>query len=484
MKVTRESVTPTEVTLNIVMDSEDEDPFVNRSYRRTVGRLQIPGFRKGKAPRSIVESYVGRTALVQEALEFMIPETLDRVLKEEDVQAFIEPQIEVTEIEPVSFTAVVPLEPQVDLGEFRSIRLQKEVQEINDERVAEILEQLRQEAAPWEPAERPVSFGDLLNLNVLGTIDEEQVVDDQAVDYVPQLENVLPFPGFAVFLEGMVEDEEKEFTLTIPEDYPRPQYAGKECNFKVQVLSIKEKRLPDLDDEFAKGVGEGYDDLEALRQHMRQRLEEEAEAEANRRLEQESLEELVKAATVRASEMLYQREVDMMQQDRERSLQNQRIPMETYLGYLGQTAEEFREQLRPTAEDRLTRYLVMRKLAEEENIEVSPEEVEEEIDSLVSSAGDSEAAMRGALSSASARENIQSSLTDRKVIQRLVQIFQGEEGGSESESGDEPESEPPATSELDPETPDNSAPDQGAPDRDAPVADAEPKNSTDPEEPN
>ena len=470
MKITRESVTPTEVTLNIVMDSEDEDPFVNRSYRRTVGRLQIPGFRKGKAPRSIVESYVGRTALVQEALEFMIPETLDKVLKDEDVQAFIEPQIEVTEIEPVSFTAVVPLEPQVDLGEFRSIRLQKEEPEINDERVAEVLEQLRQESAPWEPAERPVNFGDLLNLNVSGTIDEEQVVDDQTVDYVPQVENVLPFPGFAVYLEGMVEDEEKEFTLTIPEDYPRPQHAGKECIFNVEVLSIKEKRLPDLDDEFAKGVGEGYDDLEALRQHMRQRLEEEAAAEANRRLEQESLQELIKAATVRASDMLYQREVDMMQQERERSLQNQRIPMETYLGYLGQTAEEFREQLRPTAEDRLTRYLVMRKLAEEENIEVSPEEVEEEIDSMVSSAGDSEEAMRRALSTESAKENIQSSLTDRKVIARLVQIFQGEEG----ESGERPESEPPAASEPDP--------DSEPPDRDAPVADVEPLDHADPEE--
>ena len=473
MKVTRESVTPTEVTLNIVMDSEDEDPFVNRSYRRTVGRLQIPGFRKGKAPRSIVESFVGRTALVQEALEFMIPETLDRVLKEEDVQAFIEPQIEVTEIEPVSFTAVVPLEPQVDLGEFRSIRLQKEVMEINDERVAEVLEQLRQEAAPWEPAERPVNFGDLLNLNVSGSIDEEQVVDDQAVDYVPQVENVLPFPGFAVYLEGMAEDEEKEFTLTIPEDYPRPQYAGKECFFNVQVLSIKEKRLPDLDDEFAKGVGEGYDDLEALRQDMRQRLEEEAVAEANRKLEQESLEELVKAATVRASEMLYQREVEMMQQDRERSLQNQRIPMETYLGYLGQTAEEFREQLRPTAEDRLTRYLVMRKLAEEENIEVSPEEVEEEIDTLVSSAGDSEEAMRRVLSPESAKENIRSSLTDRKVIQRLVQIFQGQEGESEDVSPEGPESEQPVASVPDPEPPD-----QGAP-----VANAELLDPTDPEEP-
>ena len=468
MKVTRESVTPTEVTLSIVMDSEDEDPFVNRSYRRTVGRLQIPGFRKGKAPRSIVESYVGRTALVQEALEFMIPETLDKVLKDEEVQAFIEPQIEVTEIEPVSFTAVVPLEPQVDLGEFRSIRLQKEVPEINDERVAEVLEHLRQESAPWEPAERPVQYGDLLNLNVFGTIDGEEVVDDQGVDYVPQVENVLPFPGFAVYLEGMTEDEEKEFTLTIPEDYPRLQYAGKDCIFMVQLLSVKEKHLPDLDDEFAKGVGEGHEDLEALRHYLRQQLEEEADTQATRLLEQESLEELVKAATVRASDMLYQREVEMMQQERERSLQNQRIPMETYLGYIGQTAEEFREQLRPTAEDRLTRYLVMRKLAEEENIEVSSEEVQEEIDTLATSAGDSEESMRRVLSSESARENLRSSLTDRKVIERLLQIFQGEEGAA----SEEPESEPPVALE----------PEQDAPDQETPVTDAEPLDSTDPEE--
>ena len=468
MKVTRESVTPTEVTLSIVMDSEDEDPFVNRSYRRTVGRLQIPGFRKGKAPRSIVESYVGRTALVQEALEFMIPETLDKVLKDEEVQAFVEPQIEVTEIEPVSFTAVVPLEPQVDLGEFRSMRLQKEVPEINDERVAEVLEHLRQESAPWEPAERPVKYGDLLNLNVSGTIDGDEVVDDQGVDYVPQVENVLPFPGFAVYLEGMTEDEDKEFTLTIPEDYPRPQYAGKDCIFLVQVLSVKEKHLPDLDDEFAKGVGEGHDDLEALRLYVRQQLEEEADTEATRLLEQESLEELVKAATVRASDMLYQREVEMMQQERERSLQNQRIPMDTYLSYIGQTAEEFREQLRPTAVDRLTRYLVIRKLAEEEHIEVTPEEVQEEIDSLASSAGDSEESMRRVLSSESAQENIQTSLTNRKVMQRLVQIFQGEEGDSREEL----ESEPAVAL----------APEQDAPDQDSPVADVQPLDSADPEE--
>ena len=433
MKVTKESVTSTELTVNIVMEAEDEDPFLQRSYRRTVGRLNIPGFRKGKAPRAIVESYVGREALVQEALEFMIPETLDKVLKDEDIQAFIEPQIEVTEVEPVSFKALVPLEPLVDLGAFRDIRLEKEDCDIDEDKIMEVLEQLRTESAPWEPAERAVAFGDLLNLNVSGVIEDEQVVDDKEVDYIPQTENVLPFPGFADYLLGMAEEETKQFVLTIPEDYPRPQYSGKDCSFTVEVISVKQKTLPDLDDEFAKGVGDGYDDLEALRAHVKDRLEQESESEATRKLEQESLDELVKVSTVQASDLLYQREVEMMQQERERSLQNQRIPMEAYLNYIGQTAEEFQEQMRPSAEDRLTRYLVMRKLAEEENLTVESEEVQAEIDTMVSTAGESEDAMRRALSSQSALDNLHSSLINRKVMERLLEIVQGEDTASGSE---------------------------------------------------
>jgi trigger factor len=434
VKVTKESVTATELTVSIMMDAEDEDPFLQRSYRRTVGRLNIPGFRKGKAPRAIVESYVGRESLIQEALEFMIPETLDKVLRDEDIQAFMEPQIEVTEIEPVSFKALVPLEPQVDLGGFRDIRLEKEDYEIGEDRVIEVLEQLRAEAAPWEPAERPVEFGDLLNLNVSGSIEGESVVDDKEVDYIPQTENVLPFPGFADYLLGMSEEETKEFVLTLPEDYPRPQYAGKDCNFYVEVISIKQKTPPDLDDEFAKGVGEGYEDLQELRAHVKERLEQESEAEAVRKLEQESLDELVKVSTVQASDLLYQREVEMMQGERERSLQNQRIPMDAYLNYIGQTAEEFQEQMRPSAEERLTRYFVMRKLAEEENLTVDSEEIQAEIDNMVSAAGESEDAMRKALSSQNALDNLHSSLINRKVMQRLLEIVQGIELSSESAS--------------------------------------------------
>ena len=434
VKVTKEAVTSIEVTLNIEMDSADEDPFIDRSYRRSVGRMQIPGFRKGKAPRSIVERYVGRAALLQEALEFMIPETLDQVLKDEDLQAFVEPQIEVMDIDPVSFKAVVPLEPVVELGDYHSIRVEHVPVEITDEQVNDVINRLQQESAPWEPMERPVQFGDLLNLQVQGTIDGEEVVNDQGVDYIPQVENVLPFPGFVVYLEGMTEGQEKDFTLSIPEDYPRPQFAGKECQFHVVVLSIKEKKLAELDDEFAKGVGEGFDTFDALLEHVRGRLTKESEVEATRELEMKSLEGLVAIATIEASDALYQRELEMMQQERERMLQNQRLDMDTYLRYIGKTEEEFLDELRPNANERLTRYLVMRKLSQVEDISASDDEVQEEIETAIASAGDSSEQMRRTLSSEVAKENVRSSILNRKVMQRLVEIAGGSE---ESEEGTE-----------------------------------------------
>lgn len=436
MKVTRESATPIEVTLTVELDSQDEDPFIDRSYRRSVGRMSIPGFRRGKAPRSIVESFVGRTALLQEALEFMIPETLDQVLRDEGLQAFVEPEIELNDLEPVSFKAVVPLEPVVDLGDYQSIRVEESPVEITDEQVDEIIQRLQQEAAPWEPADRAVQYGDLLNLDVQGTIDGDQVVDDEAVDYVPEEANVLPFPGFAQHLENMTEGESKDFTLTIPDDYPRPQFAGKDCEFHVEVLSVKEKNLPELDDEFAKGVGEGFETYDALLEHVRSRLTEESEAEAARELEIKSLDELVSLARVEASETLFRRELDSMQREREQMLQNQRLDMNTYLRFIGKTEEEFLDELRPNANDRLTRYLVMRKLSQVEEIEVSDEELQSEIESRLETAGESGEQLRRAFASEAVRDNIRSSMLNQKIISRLVEIVRSGSGGDSAEAAD------------------------------------------------
>lgn len=475
MKVTKESSTPVEIILNVEMDASDEDPYIDRSYRRTVGRLNIPGFRKGKAPRSIVEGYVGRIALVQDALDFMIPEALNQALQDEEIQAFVEPRVEVTELEPVSFRATVPLEPTVDLGDFYSVRLEKDPVEISDEEVDQVLERIRREMAPWEPVSRPVAFGDLLNLNVEGEMDGEALVNDQEVDYIPETTNVLPFPGFAEYLEGLEEGEHKEFVVSVPEDYPRTEYAGRDVSFKVDVLSIKEKTLADLDDEFAKGVGEGFDDMAALQAHILERVTGEAESQADYAFQEQSLNSLLESATITASDLLLEREVENMQEERERMLRNQRLDLDTYLSYVGKTPEEFQDELRPVAEDRLNRMLVVRKLAQEEGLEVSEEEIQAEIESILSGATEENVgAMRRAFNSESTRESIRSSLLNQKVMARLVEIVQGLEAGAGEQA--EPEDEEPESQEEAPAA-------EASADSEAPAATADnPTGEADPSE--
>ena len=452
MNITKESVGPTEVTLNVQLDSEDEEPFITRSYRRVVSRVNIPGFRPGKAPRSIVENHLGRSALIQEALEFMVPETLDQVLKQENLQAFMEPDLEILDVEPVSFKAVVPLEPVVELGDLSSISLKRQPVDITDDQVNDVIEQLRYESAPWEPVDRPVQFGDLLSLNVTGIIGGEEVIKDQGIDFIPQLDNPLPIPGFSVYLEGMVEGQDKEFTLTIPEDHNQSQYAGKECQIQAEVLSIKEKALPELDDEFAKGIRDGYESLEALGRHVREQLTEAAENASARRLEQEGLEELLKISTIQASELIYHRELDRLYEERERAVRGQRLDMDTYLSQIGTTEEEWREQLQPQAELRLNNFLVLRKLAQDQGIDIEPEEVQAEIASMLEESGDSEESMRRVLDSENARESIRSSLFNRKVLGRMVEIIEGRVEAPASLEQAEPETENDERSLVDEET--------------------------------
>ena len=466
MKVTRDSSSPIELKLTVEMAAEDENPYLERSYRRTVAQVNVPGFRRGKAPRRVVERVVGRTALLREALDYMVPETLDRVLRDEEVRAFGEPSIEVTDLEPVAFTATVPLEPTVDLGDYRAIRVTADTDEVGAAQIDAALESIRQEQAVWEPVERPAQYGDRLNLNVRGTIGDATVVDDSDVEYVPEAENVLPFPGFAPHLLGLAEDDESEFILTIPDDYPREQYAGQAVDFWVEVLSVKEKTLPDLDDEFAKSVGEGFDDLASLRAALTENMTARAAAETRSQLEQQSLQALCDAAVVNASPLLYERELEAMTAERERMLRQQGLDLATYLRYIGRTVEQFQEEMRPGAARRLVGGLVLRKLAEAEAIEVSEADVQSEVERMLSSSAAESATadvdadfdddddfddasdvddaigdltmaethpesaehlanLREFLGMDSTRDNIRSSLHNRRVMDRLLDITQG-----------------------------------------------------------
>ena len=423
MIVTREDPESRQVVLTVELEPSDIELHLQRVYRQLVNRVQIPGFRKGKAPRSVVESFLGRNAMVQEGIDSIVTSSLNQALERESLEPFGEPEIDSLELDPVSFKATVPLEPQVDLGDLQSLRLERDPIEITEEQVTEVLEQLQRSNGVWEPREGQVRFDDLVTLDVEGTIEGNRILQDQAVDFVPRQDSPVPFPGFSVYLEGMSAGEDKQFILTVPEDYRESAVAGKECRFEVKVIEVKELRLPGLDDEFAKGAGEGYDTIAELQDDIQRRLYNDAVEAAQRDLQEKALQEVIDGAEVVYPPLTEQRELDRMVEDRAHALQEHRLQAEDYVAEAGKSDEEVRAELRPEAVQRLTRFLVLRQISLDQGIEVSEDDVQDEIDQM-SGTGESQEAIRNAFSTDNARSAIRNAILSRKVQERLGEIAQ------------------------------------------------------------
>ena len=442
MKVTREEPEPRQVVLNIELEPPDIEHHLNQVYRRRlINRIQIPGFRKGKAPRSIVEAYMGREAIIREGLDSILIETLNQAIDNESLEPFGEPEMEVLEIDPLSFKATVPLEPLVNLGQFRETRGQPEPVEVTDVEVDDVVKGLQRSSGVWEPRDGKVRFDDMVTLDVDGSIEGNQVANDQGVDFVPRQDSNLPFPGFSIYLEGMSKDETKEFTLTLPEDYQESSIAGKECDFKVKVLEIKELKLPEIDDEFAKSVGDGYDSLEALRADVYKRLLDDAEQREKRSFHERTLQEVIDGAEIEYSPLTEERELTRIIEERNHALQEHRGKVDDYITETNKTEEEVKEELRPEAVNRLKRFLVVRQLGQEEGIEVTDLDVEAEVEEMAGGSGESADSVRQAFSSDSARNAIQNALTTRRVMERLAEIVQGLDSKDAASDPMEPEAE-------------------------------------------
>ena len=436
MKITREADLPTEVVLNIECNERDVDPYLDWAYRRLVNRVRIPGFRKGKAPRSILERVVGREHLLHEALERAVTGLVERAVKEESLEPYVPPDMDVTSVEPLEIRATVPLEPAVNLGDYQSLRIERQIVQVGEEQVDDVLERLRTESAPWEPSDEPVQFGDQLTLDVAGTVEGRTIVDDKGIEYIPSMENKLPLPGFSVMLEGSKKGDDKTFTLPVPEDFGSEDMDGKECRFHVVIGEVKRRALSDLDDEFAKGVGPGFDTLEALRESVMENLVATAEREADQELYDKALEQVTAGATVEFADVLLERQLDHMWHERAQALQSQRMEMDAYLQQIGKTEEEIRAEMRPSTREGMVRSMILRQLAEEEGVEVSEEDVDGVIEQMVEdSGGVGDPSVMQAVSTQEFRNSMESNLKTRKTLERLALIVQGKE--QEDEASDE-----------------------------------------------
>ena len=428
MKVSTDRIEGSQVVLNIEVDAEEMESAIKKAYHRLGAKTTVPGFRKGKAPPEMLERYFGREALVEDAVEHLLPEVYDRAIQEQEVDAIAQPQVEVLQIDPLSFKATVPVQPTIELDDYHQVKFEQETVVVTEEEEAEALEKIRYMQAPWTPMERPAKSGDLLAIDVEGTVEGEVVINEKEGWYQlsPDLPNALP--GFAEQLEGAEKGEERVFTLTLPAEHG--ESGGKECSFKVLVNEIKEKKLAEMDDDFAKSLGQGLETLDSVKEKIAADLRSRKEMEAKNNLEEKAIKALVDLARAEFPDIMVQNEIDHLMSEQERHF-GDRHGLEDYLNRLKKTQEEFRNELRPMAERIVLRSLVLQRFAELEGVEVSAADIDAEVENMMQYASDE--GVRRLFDSSSARESLRRNLFIRKAIDRLAEIATAGEASVASE---------------------------------------------------
>ena len=442
MKITQEEVVDRQTVLRIELEDDDMGPYLDRGYRKVVQHTAVPGFRRGKAPRLIIERYLGRESLIQEALDFLLPDVTQRAIEAQDLETAGAPSVELLELDPVTVKATVALTPKIDLGSYGDIRVEETPVEITEEDKEQRLQELQKAAGTWEPVERPVEIGDMVTMDATGHVEESYVLDNKDAVYSVEEDNHLPFPGFAQNLIDMEVGTPREFLLDIPDDNTDARLAGKEAHCTVTISEIKERHLPELDDEFAKGLGEDYETLAELREAVASDLDEEAEKAQKFEYREAVLDRLVEGAVFELPPLLIDHAVQHMVERRDRFVDRLDIGMDEYLRYTGKSKDEIEQEMRESTLDRFRRSYALATLAESEGLQVSDEEVDERTDELKSSDGDGgegESAIKPDLDSDEARSSIREMLLVAKAVDRLVSIAQGE--AAESSAGEESPSE-------------------------------------------
>ncbi len=422
MKVTNEKTENSQAFLTIEMEPAEVEESLKESYHRLVKKTRIPGFRKGKAPRAILERYIGKESLLEDTINNLVPQAYEKAIKEQEIEAIAQPQIEVAQTEPLVFKAIVPLKPQVKLGDYHNIQVTPEPVEVTEDDVSAVVEQLCHEHATWEPVERAVDFGDLVVLDVESSIEDKPFINQKGAQYHVLHDISFPVLGFAEQLAGMKKDEEKEFNLQVPSDDPRGELAGKESWFKVRVTEIKQEILPELNDEFAREINPDFITLDSLRERASSDLKLRAEDQARIDFEERVIDTVVDLSEIEFPPILVEVETNRILNQR---FQRGNQGLEEYLSSINKTEEELREELRPLATKNVTRSLVLGKVVEEEKIEVGDSEIDTEIEDMTKSATENKDALEKFFNTPQARGSIEQTLIARETIRRLVEIAKG-----------------------------------------------------------
>lgn len=380
MKATFISREKNDVKFTMEFTAEEFDQAQIKVYQAQKGKIEIPGFRKGKAPRSIIEKHFGEGIFFEDAIDELLRGNYEAAVKELDLDLIDSPRAEFSELkkgEGFTVTITVAVAPVVEVKNYKGIEIEKIENEVKDEDVENNLKQQQERNARIVSVERAAQEGDTLVLDYAGFVGEDQFEGGTALEQELTLGSQMFIPGFEEQLVGVAAGEDKDVVVTFPEEYHAPDLAGKEAVFKCHVHQVKEKQVPALDDEFAADLG--FDTLDELKASEREKLEKYAKAGAESQMKDAVLGKLVEATEVEIPEVMIKDELDRSVQELNQQLSYQGLSIKQYLEFTGKEMGDFLDELRPEAEKAVKTRLVIAGVAAAEAIEVSEEEVEEEL---------------------------------------------------------------------------------------------------------
>ncbi|HLR65173.1 MAG TPA: trigger factor [Pseudogracilibacillus sp.] len=372
--------------LTITVSADRFEEALDEAFKKVVKDVNIPGFRKGRVPRPIFEQRFGVESLYQDAIDIVLPSAYSEAVEQTGIFPVDQPSINIDEIErgkDLVFDCEVTVKPEVTLGEYKGIEVEDTFEEVTDEDVETELETLRQNHAELVVKEEgSVEEGDTVVIDYEGFVDEVPFEGGKAENHTLEIGSGQFIPGFEDELVGKESGKEVDVNVTFPEEYHAEELAGKEAVFKVTVHEIKQKELPELDDEFAKDVDEEVETLDELKAKTKERLNEERQTAADNAKREQLIETVSDNATVDIPEAMVEAEIDQMMNEFGQRLQMQGMTLENFFEFSGQKEEDFREQMKEDAEKRVKTNLTLEAIIEAESIEAADEDVDKELDKM------------------------------------------------------------------------------------------------------
>ena len=385
MSVQVENLEKSMAKLTIEVAADEFEAALNKAYQKSKNKINLPGFRKGKAPRAMIEKMYGAGIFVEDAANIIIPDAYESAAKESELEIVAQPEIAVEQAEkgkPFIFTATVAIKPDVTLGDYKWIELEKKEAEVSEDEISAEIDRVRESNARMITIDdRATQDGDTVVIDFDGYVDGEQFEGGKAEDYTLVLGSHSFIDNFEDQLVGKNIGDDVEVNVTFPEQYQAEELQGKPALFKVKIKEIKVKELPELDDDFAQDVSE-CDTLDAYKEEVKSKLVKTKEDDIKREKEDAVIEKIIENATMEIPEQMVDAQTRQMTQEFAQRLQSQGLSLEQYMQFTGLTPQKMQEELKPQALKRIQSRLVLEAVVEAEKIEATQEDIEKEIENM------------------------------------------------------------------------------------------------------